>query len=67
MQWAGFGIRPACAADVDSMMRMKAQLAAAENAAFALRWTHADWVHEGAQMPGSGPMWLNATTQMSVW
>jgi GNAT superfamily N-acetyltransferase len=47
MQSAGFGIRPACAADVDSMMRMKAQLAAAENAAFALRWTHADWLHEG--------------------
>jgi len=28
-------------------MRMKAQLAAAENAAFASRWTHADWLREG--------------------
>jgi ribosomal protein S18 acetylase RimI-like enzyme len=28
-------------------MRLKAQLAAAENAAFALRWTHADWLREG--------------------
>jgi ribosomal protein S18 acetylase RimI-like enzyme len=47
MRSARFGIRPACAADVDSLMRMKAQLAAAENATFALRWTHADWLREG--------------------
>jgi GNAT superfamily N-acetyltransferase len=47
MQSASFGVRPACASDVDSIMRMKAQLAAAENAAFALRWTHADWLREG--------------------
>jgi ribosomal protein S18 acetylase RimI-like enzyme len=47
MPSAGFGVRRASAADVDSMMRMKAQLAAAENATFALRWTQADWLREG--------------------
>jgi ribosomal protein S18 acetylase RimI-like enzyme len=47
MRSARFDVRPACAADVDAIMRMKAQLAAAENAAFALRWTHADWLREG--------------------
>lgn len=47
MRSASFGVRPACSADVDSIMRMKAQLAAAENATFALRWTHADWLRAG--------------------
>jgi ribosomal protein S18 acetylase RimI-like enzyme len=47
MESVGFSIRPASAPDVDAIIRMKAQLAAAENAAFALRWTQADWFREG--------------------
>lgn len=42
-----FSVRPACAADVDSIIRMKARLAAAEDAAFAVRATHADWLRDG--------------------
>jgi hypothetical protein len=44
MRSASFGVPAARAADVDSIMRMKAQLATPEN---ALRWTHADWLREG--------------------
>jgi ribosomal protein S18 acetylase RimI-like enzyme len=47
MKSARFTVRRACAADVDSIVRMKAQLAAAEDAAFASRWTRADWLREG--------------------
>ena len=47
MQSASFGVRPACPADVNAIMRMKAQLAAAENATAALRWTQADWLRGG--------------------
>ena len=47
MPSTGFSVRPACAADVESIVRMKAQLAAAEDATFSLRWTRADWLREG--------------------
>ena len=47
MKSARFAVRRACAADVDSIVRMKAQLAAAEDATLASRWIHADWLREG--------------------
>ena len=47
MKSGRFTVRRACAADVDSIVRMKAQLAAAEDATFASRWTRADWLREG--------------------
>jgi ribosomal protein S18 acetylase RimI-like enzyme len=46
MKSARFSVRRACAADVESIIRMKTRLALAENATFALRWTHADWLRE---------------------
>jgi ribosomal protein S18 acetylase RimI-like enzyme len=46
MKSGRFTVRRACVADVDSIVRMKAQLAAAEDATFASRWTRADWLRE---------------------
>ena len=47
MKSGRFTVRRACAADVESIIRMKTRLAVAENATFALRWTHTDWLREG--------------------
>jgi ribosomal protein S18 acetylase RimI-like enzyme len=47
MKSGRFTVRRACAADVGSIIRMKTRLAVTENATFALRWTHADWLREG--------------------
>jgi ribosomal protein S18 acetylase RimI-like enzyme len=46
MKSGRFTVRRACAADVESIIRMKTRLAVAENATFALRWTHTDWLRE---------------------
>lgn len=52
----GFGVRPASVADAESIIRMKVQLAAAENATIALRWTRADWLGAGF----TADAWLRA-------
>ena len=47
MQELAFSVRPAVPADVPALLRLKRQLAIAENAEFVLRATVDDWLRDG--------------------
>ncbi len=47
MEDLAFSVRPAVPADVPALLRLKRQLAIAENAAFVLRATVQDWLRDG--------------------